>query len=225
MVPPRYRERDGFETVFRYDSAVARPKLHDEALRIRLLDRAAQLLSDEGPDALSLRRLADDIGTSTTAVYSLFGGKPGLLQAIYEEAFRRFGSHIGAVVPSDDPADDLRRLGHAYRRSALADPHMYTVMFGRRVPGFEPDPQSAARARETFTPLVEAVRRGMVAGLLAKDAPVAVATACWATAHGLVALELCGLLPAEVADPAAQFDATLRAVVSGWQPAEPTKSA
>jgi hypothetical protein len=40
-----------------------------------------------------------------------------------------------------------------------------------------------------------------------------------------VALELCGLLPAEVADPAAQFDATLRAVVSGWQPAEPTKSA
>jgi AcrR family transcriptional regulator len=204
--------------VFRYDSSVARPKLHDEALRARLLDRAAQLLSEEGPDALSLRRLAGDAGTSTTAVYSLFGGKPGLLQAIYDEAFRRIDQHIGAVVPSEDPAEDLLRLGHAYRRSAIADPHMYTVMFGRRIPGFEPDPHSSEQAWRTFAPLVDAVRRAIDAGLLAEDDPVTVATACWATAHGVVWLEISGLLPADVHDPVALFETAVRSVVRGWRP-------
>src|SRR5215204_5330597 len=115
-----------------------RPKLHDEALRTRLLDRAAELLSSEGPQALSLRRLAADAGTSTTAVYSLFGGKPALLAAVYDEAVRRFGEHMAAVRPTEDPMADLRRLGEAYRRSALADPHLYEVMFTRRPAGFEP---------------------------------------------------------------------------------------
>ena len=61
---------------------MARPKVHDEVLRGRLLERARTLLSSQGPAALSLRTLAADVGTSTTAVYALFGGKPGLLEAL-----------------------------------------------------------------------------------------------------------------------------------------------
>ena len=56
-----------------------RPKTHDDALRRRLLERAGELLSTEGPGAVSLRKIATDVNTSTTAVYSLFGGKPALL--------------------------------------------------------------------------------------------------------------------------------------------------
>ena len=59
-----------------------RSKIHDEALRVRLLDAAGALLAAEGPDALSVRRIATEVDTSTTAVYSLFGGKPGLLRAL-----------------------------------------------------------------------------------------------------------------------------------------------
>jgi AcrR family transcriptional regulator len=197
---------------------VARPKLHDEALRIRLLDRAAELLSEEGLEALSLRRLAGEVGTSTTAVYSLFGGKSGLLQAIHDEAFRRFGQHIGAVRPSDDPAEDLLRLARAYRHSALADPHMYAVMFGRRFRGFEPDEESKRRAWQTFEPLVDTVRRGIQAGLLVKADPVTLATGCWAAAHGAVWLEICNILPPDGPDPVELYETTLRAVVRGWRP-------
>ena len=68
-----------------------RPKLHDDALRIRLLDTAGAVLTAEGPDALSLRRLAAEAGTSNSVVYSLFGGKPGVLRALFVEAFPRFG--------------------------------------------------------------------------------------------------------------------------------------
>ena len=56
---------------------VPRPKVHDAALRARLLECAGATLSTRGLAALSLRTLAADVGTSTTAVYALFGGKPG----------------------------------------------------------------------------------------------------------------------------------------------------
>jgi AcrR family transcriptional regulator len=213
--------------VLRYTPAVGRPKLHDDALRIRLLDRAAELLSEGGPDALSLRRLAGDVGTSTTAVYSLFGGKAGLLQAVYDEAFRRFGEHLATGRPNDGPPNDgppgdgppgdgLWRLALAYRASALDDPHMYAVMFGRRASGFVPNPEGKERAAATFQPLVDAVRRGIDAGRLPKDDPVTLATACWATAHGLVSLEIGGFLPPEAGDPTKLYGAAVRAVASGW---------
>jgi AcrR family transcriptional regulator len=201
---------------------MARPKLHDDALRTRLLDRAAELLSREGQEALSLRRLAKDVQTSTTAVYSLFGGKSALLQAVYGEAFRRFGEHLSTVEPSDDPMRDLQRLSEAYRRSATADPFMYAVLFGRRAPGFEPDPETAPelvqRADATFAPLVDAVRRGIAAGQLPDEDPVRLAVACWATAHGMVSLEIGGFLPPEAGDAAGLFATAVRAVARGWDP-------
>jgi len=54
---------------------VPRPKVHDAALRLRLLECAGATLSTGGLAALSLRTLAAEVGTSTTAVYALFGGK------------------------------------------------------------------------------------------------------------------------------------------------------
>lgn len=196
-----------------------RPKIHDEALRTRLLDRAAELLSSEGPQALSLRRLAADAGTSTTAVYSLFGGKPALLAAVYDEAVRRFGEHMAAVRPTGDPMADLRRLGEAYRRSALADQHLYEVMFTRRPAGFEPDEAAKERSMATFGPLVDAVARAIDAGQLPAGDPVRLATACWAAAHGLVSLELGSHLPPEAGRPGDLFTASLHALTAGWLPA------
>ena len=88
---------------------MARPKVHDEKLRARLLERAGKLVSDGGADALSLRILARDCETSTTAVYALFGGKNGLLTALFDEAFEHLGRRIGALTPSADPLEDLVR--------------------------------------------------------------------------------------------------------------------
>jgi len=196
---------------------VARPKLHDEALRVRLLDTAAALLTSEGPDALSLRRLAAAAGTSTSAVYALFGGKPGILRALFIEAFSRFRAHLDKVTPSGDPLADLLALGHAYRASALADPHLYAVMFGSPVPGFEPAPADYAQAEATFIPLLDMVRRALAAGLLRDGDPGVIATALWANVHGLVSLELRGALPACAVPPSELFDTAMTANLAGWQ--------
>lgn len=192
-----------------------RPKTHDDALRVRLLDRAGELLSEQGAEALSLRKLAAEVQTSTTAVYSLFGGKPGLIRELYVEAFRRFGGRLQAVERTDDPAADLIALGVAYRESALADPHLYSIMFANAVPGFEPDDEASEEAMAAFTPLVEAVRAGIAAGVLRDVVPETIALASWGLTHGLVSLELGGRLP-DGLDVASQYEAALRAHVAGW---------
>jgi len=94
---------------------MARPRTHDEALRLKLLDRAGELIAADGPKALSLRKLAADAGTSTTAVYSLFGSKPDLVNALYTEGFRRFGARMAGTALTGDPVEDLVALGSAYR--------------------------------------------------------------------------------------------------------------
>lgn len=179
-----------------------RPKTHDEALRVRLLDRAGELLSSEGPEALSLRRLAADVGTSTTAVYSLFGGKPALVRELYVAAFQRFGARLTEAGRTGDPAEDLVQLGLAYRTAALAEPHLYLIMFTKAVAGFEPDREVAV---QVLGPLVEV---GRSAGL---PDPETAAMTVWGLVHGLVSLELNGNLT-----DAGQVERVLRAGLAGF---------
>src|SRR5688500_14197925 len=169
-----------------------RPKTHDDALRRRLLERAGELLSTEGPAAVSLRKIATDVNTSTTAVYSLFGGKPALLEALYDEAFHRFGTHLAAVPVTEDPAEDLVQIGLAYRRSALADPHFSSVLCSKVV---EPTKAMSRAAGRTFAPVIDTVRRAVEGGVFVDEEPEQIAMSMWGIAHGLVSLELNGNLP------------------------------
>ncbi|MBP2474690.1 AcrR family transcriptional regulator [Crossiella equi] len=192
-----------------------RPKTHDDALRGKLLDRAGHLLSSQGPGALGLRGLAQDVGTSTTAVYSLFGGKPGLLRELHLEAFRRFGAHLAAVPMSEDPAHDLNELGLAYREAALADPHLYAVLFGPMDLGFTPDEETTSAAEAALHPLTEVVRRGLADGVFKAESAEQLANSAWGIVHGLVSLELGGrLLPG---DRVADYLRALESHTNGWR--------
>lgn len=192
---------------------MARPKVHDDALRATLLVRAATLVSIQGPDALSLRRLAGEAGTSTTAIYSLFGGKAGLLEQLYREAVSRFARALREVDLCGDPATDIVRIGVAYRRYALADPHLYEVMFN---PNWSQRGSLAKEQARTFQPLLETVRRSQEAGQLVNGPPERIALACWAIVHGLVVLELSGKVPNGLQVSDHYLDA-LHATVEGWR--------
>ncbi|GAB2752569.1 TetR/AcrR family transcriptional regulator [Amycolatopsis magusensis] len=194
---------------------MARPRTHDDGLRVRLLDRAGELLSGEGPGALSLRRLAKDAGTSTTAVYSLFGSKPDLISALYVEGFARFEKRLAAIVRTGDHFEDLVSLGLAYRASALADPHMYSIMFTKAVPGFEPDESSTELARSTMNPLLETIRAGIAEGVFTDEPAERIAASSWGIAHGMVSLEINGNLPPGF-DVSGAYEAALRANGRGW---------
>lgn len=194
---------------------MARPKVHDEKLRARLLERAGALVSQSGSDALSLRTLARDCETSTTAVYALFGGKNGLVTALFDEAFRQLGRRMDNLATGGDALDDVVRTGLAYRDSALDDPHLFALMFSGPTL-LSAEAVSRTVAGTALGPLRTAVDRAVEEKALRPDTdPAAVSLALWTTVHGWVSLQLRGFLP-----PSAEgrFEAVVRAVLDGWRP-------
>jgi AcrR family transcriptional regulator len=182
-------------------STVARPKLHDDDLRVRLIETAAALLAVEGPHALSTRRVASEAGTSTTAIYSLLGSKHDLVRAMYLEGFTRLEARLATVPTTSDPAGDTASLGHAYLDNALANPNLYNVMFSHPVAEFRPSEEDAAFALTTLQTLIDAVQRAVDAGQFAGDAHV-LGLRLWALVHGVAHLAINGMLgsPADAHD-------------------------
>lgn len=185
---------------------MGRPRVHDETLRARLLDVTSEVVAAAGESAVTVRSVAAAAGTSASAVYALFGSREDLVSAVSAEGFRRFAAHLAQVPHDDDPLVELRALGQAYRASALRDPHFYRVMFDRAVPDGAP----AATWHPTFLVLRDAVARALV------DAPEqhleTVAIGLWGLVHGLVSLELAGLLPGTEDERAARYEAALAAL-------------
>jgi len=175
-------------------------------------------LTSDGQEALSLRRLATEVGTSTTAIYSLFGGKPGLLDAIDQEAWRRFAAHLDSVRTTYDPVADLMELSRAYRASARADPRYYQIMFAadhQHPVGHHVDDNP--RTRGTFELLLRNVQRCMTTSSWRTDDSLLVATALWSAVHGTVSLEINGLLKERIKDVDLFFDEVVSSALEGWR--------
>lgn len=162
-------------------------------MRAALVAAALAVLRAGGPAALTVRSITQQAGCSTTGVYTYFGGKHGLVEAIFVDGFDSFDA---AVRPGLE-AGDLAAAGRAYRRWALDHRTQYMVMFGRAVPDYEPSDAARARASASFTRLVEGVQRAVPG-----DDADARAFHLFATVHGYVMLEMAGMTPA--ADSAAE---------------------
>ena len=170
------------------------PRAADPALRVALIDAAARLIAEEGSAALSLRRLAGEVGTSTMAIYTHFGGMDEVRRAVRIEGFARLAAHLDAVEETDDPVADLTLLGWAYYRNALTNPNLYRVMFMD-----VPNAPRAGIGIETFVHLVLGVERCIQAGRFAPADAVELAVQVWSTEHGIVTLYLGGFLSEEQA--------------------------
>ncbi len=171
-------------------------KAHTEDLATTLVDVAGEILSGEGPAALTLRRLARAADTSTMAVYTLFGDKTGLLGAMHRAGFERLTAALERARSSDaDPLAALAAQGIAYRRVALANPHLYGLMFGYLVPGFTPRAADKTAADEAFGSLIEGVAACLKAGVVGGADARRIAFHLWAVSHGMVTLEIAGQLP------------------------------
>ena len=187
-----------------------------EAVRRTVLDAASALLVTEGPQALTMRRIAGQIGCSTTVLYTMFGGKEGLAEALYREGFARLRRRLRDAVTGagDDPAARLAATGRAYRENALAERAYYGVMFGQAIPGFAPSVEAREEARRSLDLLGDAVaamreETAMVAPV--GESEIDPTSLLWATAHGVVSLELAGHFPDE-ATAAAHYRTALTAI-------------
>jgi len=162
-----------------------------DELRERLVDAGLELLDRHGPAELTVRRIAEAAGTSTMGVYTKFGGRTGVLEAIYRQGFELLREALGAVPQAEDAIRHILDLALAYRRFAIANPALYAFMFEQPVPDFDPNPTLRVEVLDTtFGLLVTAVQRATAQGALPDGDPVHTSVLVWCLAHGMVSLEL-----------------------------------
>ena len=182
------------DSIFDFKESIGRDRA---AQRLGILDAAGRLLAREGPEGLSMRKVAGAVNASTKVLYTMFGGKDGLIDELYVEGFARLREANAAAPTTRDPIDRLHVRSEVYLDNAIANPHYYRVMFGDPMPGFRPSKDTLARTRETFDGLVEIIREAADAGLVVLDVadhPREAAVRLWAAWHGVTSLLLAGRL-------------------------------
>ncbi len=161
-----------------------------QALRAAVLVAASEILAREGIAGLTMRRLASALGCTTTVLYTMFGSKQGLIDAMYREGFERLTARLRAIPAGTAPDERLRQSALAYRENALASPELYQLTFGTAAPGHTPGQEAVAAADEALGALIDIVQECMEAGVLRRGSPRFVAEVLTAAAHGAVSLEL-----------------------------------
>jgi AcrR family transcriptional regulator len=171
---------------------MGRPREHDERTREQLLAAAERLVSEGGPDALSVRGVAEEAGATTRAIYSIFGSKEGLIAALAQVAYDWLYNGVDRVPETDDPAADLVAIGlEVFRRFVRDHPALYRIAY-QRVVGLQPHPDLVATRERTFVQLQERVRRLKDAGLLDQKPVVEATVELIAMFEGLANAELRG---------------------------------
>jgi AcrR family transcriptional regulator len=165
--------------------------------RAREIVRAArELLEAEGPDGLSMRRVAERVGIRAPSIYKHLPDKEALEAAVISAGFTEWATESEtAAATADDPVGALAR---AYRSYALRHPHLYRLMTERPLARDRLEPGVEERAA---APIVDAV--GDADG----------ARAMWAFAHGMTILELNGRFP-----PGADLDAAWAKGIAAFRP-------
>jgi AcrR family transcriptional regulator len=131
---------------------------HHGDLRRVLIDAALQLVGEGGPEAVSVREAARRAGVSPGAPFRHFPSRDALMQAVAEEAQRRFRAEIEAALAAAAPGDPLGRfrcLGLAYLRWAMRNPTHFEIISSRRF--FDHD-RAAAISRDNAE-LIELTER------------------------------------------------------------------
>ena len=113
----------------------AKPYHHGDLRRV-LIDAALQLVGEGGAEAVSVREAARRAGVSPGAPFRHFPSRDALMQAVAEEAQRRFRAEIAAALAAAAPGDPLCRfrcLGLAYLRWAMRNPTHFEIISSRRL--------------------------------------------------------------------------------------------
>lgn len=176
-------------------NGLGRPRTHDDITGLALLAAAERILDGEGVGALSVRRVAVAAGTTTRAVYSVFGNRDRLIVALARRAFELLGDAIEQLPTTADPAADLVEAGvGVFRRFALEHSSLFRLAVQQTGAPLELTRQSQPVAVETMNGLKARIARLADAGLLGERSLDTVACEFHALCEGLAAVELRGML-------------------------------
>lgn len=180
-----------------------------------LIAAAEAVLAREGPAGVTVRAVAAEARVAPMSVYNRFAGKDGLVEALLVIGFDRLREAMERGA-EPGPRDRLRGCGLRYREFALANPHLYAVMFGDAIPHELDSEAVEEHALAALGALVRQVELAAAAGVIAAPDPAETAQHLWSAVHGAVSLELKGLV--QTPDPAATYGDYLGILLRGLAP-------
>jgi AcrR family transcriptional regulator len=195
-----------------------RAKQRTPEMRERVLQAAMDMLARDGVAEFTTRRLAQRAGTSTPAVYELFGDKAGLVREVFFEGFRLLRQYLDQVRPSQDPRAELVLVIESLRSFAREHSVLADLMFSRPFADFDPGPAERRAGDEVRLFIVAAVRRCVRAGVLEGD-EVDIAHVIVAMAQGLAGQETAGWLGTSQESRDRRWDLAVTALLDGLRPA------
>ncbi|WP_426270946.1 TetR/AcrR family transcriptional regulator [Dyella kyungheensis] len=187
-----------------------------EAFRARLCEAAAKIYVEEGPAAVTMRRLAGELGVGTMTPYRYFDNKEEIITAVRTRGLNRFSEALERAL--DSPGDGRTRsraVRDAYIAFARENTATYRLMF--EYPETRRDDPAYRQAHDRMWATIAAHVNVMIAeGTVAADAAI-LGHQIWAALHGAVMLEIAGMLP-EGYDAASLHTRTVSAVFDAAKP-------
>jgi len=166
-----------------------------EELRGRILDAARELFAEQGYEAVTMRKIAEAIEYSPTALYLHFPDKESIVRELCLADFDALAGHFQKLAQVADPIERLRGVGAAYAEFGMSHPHHYRLMFmtphaplpDEKKEERRGNPEADAYAFLRWT-LAEAIATGRLRPEYTD--PDLLSQAVWAGVHGLVSLRI-----------------------------------
>lgn len=161
--------------------------------REKILDAARELFIKEGYDGVSMRKVAQMIEYSPTAIYVHFADKEQLFLELCHSDFRRLAATFLKLAEIKDPVERIRRIGYAYMEFGAKNSNHYRMMFMTPHPPVADTMEGKGNPEEdAYAFLRESVSEAIHAGAFRpelKDADL-IAQTLWASVHGVISLQI-----------------------------------
>jgi AcrR family transcriptional regulator len=166
-----------------------------QAVRTKILDAARELFIDQGYEAVTMRKIAQAIEYSPTAIYLHFRDKKAVMDAICDADFLKLATRFRRIAEIADPIERLRAAGFAYADFAMKHPNHYRLMF--MTPHPPHDPQTSAidvgnRDEDAYAFVLWTATEAIAQGRIREEIsdPQLLAQMVWSSIHGWVSLRM-----------------------------------
>ena len=182
-----------------------------------ILTRACELYLEDGVEAVSMRRLARDLGVTAPALYRHYHSREEMLLDVVAEAYRRLSERLYGALSGRTPAERLLLAGQAYLDFALDQPKYYEMLYTpAHTLGAEAFPEQVTEQVASVGRFFnDRVRECIDAGLFQPLDPADVSGTLWAHAHGLISIYLRGCLDMDAEEFRRHYRASSRRAITG----------
>ena len=161
--------------------------------REKILDAARGLFIEEGYEGVSMRKVAQKIEYSPTAIYVHFADKEQLFLELCHSDFRKLAAHFLKLAEIKDPVERLRRIGYVYAEFGTKNPNHYRMMFMTPHPPVPDDMEGKGNPEEdAYAFLRECVKEALAARVFRPELTDAdlISQTVWAGVHGVISLHI-----------------------------------